>query len=311
MRFSAEAPAAEACFYDEAGRRTDYPSTPLHQEYAEAIEGYGAECDAIADDMAIEKPAWFTEAEADARDFIGTLGFEPRHPIHLLGEHKDISEAGFDDELMIAVANPFDNCIFVRAKRMEMVSDRGGETLVASYLVHELAHVAAERIGLIAFKQRGEEMKASFRTGFITTAGDELTRGTFFEEGFAHFLAGWYRRARDSDYQSVVDVADNPPLVVPSHLQPPDPAMTAGPDGYAMELLAWGAQRRSLMSGSGFVSIMLETRRSETQTDALRAFAQTIEAIRPGLYGELSQLQYGKAAWQIGLQAVHRAITAS
>jgi hypothetical protein len=89
----------------------------------------------------------------------------------------------------------------------------------------------------------------------------------------------------------------------------PYEGMTSGPDGYAMELIAWGLEKKGVMSSAEFVNLGIQTRAQETQTVALRGIARAVNAVEPGLYRSLRELQYGREAWQQGLQQVYAAIT--
>jgi hypothetical protein len=311
MRFGPEAPVAELKLYDTHGVPLVETAAPCFDEYVQEINSYSGYCDEVEVVAGIPKPDWFFRAEAQARRFIKSIGFEGLKPFCLLDEQDEVlQDVGFDDEITVALAIPLYDRIFIRARKLEEMRAARGPLKLAAILVHELAHDTTGRINQMALftKDDPEELSSSFRSGFAICPADGPARGMFLEEGFAHFVSGWFIRSQ-GDYSRVVDVVEPLTITVPDHLEPGKEGMTAGPDGYAIELLAWGAEQKSLMAASDFIATLLDSRRRDTQTGALRTIARIINQIRPDLYTDLQKLEYGRESWEKGLQLVFDAVT--
>jgi hypothetical protein len=173
-------------------------------------------------------------------------------------------------------------------------------------LVHELAHLAGGSTQTISVHNEGAKHPYSkLRSGFVVGADRKpFVRGTFYEEGFATFMSGWYKRTLENPLAPAVPApGESPSLQTPDYYRFRKNSIS-GPDGYAIELLARGLQTRKIMSATEYVAVMLESRRPETRTAALRIFAQAIEAVRPGLYTDLQNLQYGRKPLKRALKLV-------
>ncbi|MBI3889252.1 hypothetical protein HY312_01585, partial [Candidatus Saccharibacteria bacterium] len=145
------------------------------------------------------------------------------------------------------------------------------------------------------------------RSGFIVTNDDKI-RGRFFEEGLAEYVASRYRRRMVGD-QNTLGIVSVPSLAIPEYLVQPDHAMTSGPDGYAIELLAYGVEKKGIMNAEMFTELLLDTRRNNTRLVALRTFAQVLERLETGLYSKLQFVAYDKTSWQDACAYVHSVVT--
>lgn len=253
----------------------------------------------IAEELSVRKPDWFRHAEQDARAFIGSLALDNTAPIVLLKESDRLGEIGmYEPYSTIAHCNNYEPLIFVRRQAARSV-DRYDEHLLGSVLVHELMHSTAPAGTHVLRKRPDGSILEDHRAGLLTEhAGKPL--GLFFEEGLAEFTAGWYRRAKAEGLVPTVDIGINeiPAATLPDHYSYRGMLAISGPDGYAIELMAWGMQRRHILRhASDLVGMMLETRHPQTQTQALREFAQTVEQLEPGLYIHLRNLEYSAENW--------------
>jgi hypothetical protein len=298
-------------FYNVNGARVAESDDPLFGEITAEIDLIGALHREIIDTLAVEKPEWFVSAELEARKFLASLGFDSNTEIYLLKEGEAMDALGLrEPQTTVAETGAFVPHILVRNSRIETCREAQGEEGVASVLVHELAHATVDTVDAVGVELTREDLSLHLRSGWIVTHNGSNV-GEFPEEAFGTFVGAWYRRSRENPLAPCIGITHEPERELPDYLQPFDPSMISGPDGYAFELLAWGAEQRGIMSSSDFVAMLLETRRPETRIVALRAFAQTVERIEPGLYTALQKLHYSKQSWLEGCDRVYEAVMRS
>jgi hypothetical protein len=211
MKLAPELPVQELRFYDEQGRERSINDDPAFQAGLEEIEDCPVYCREIDESLGIESPPWFRACEQDARWFLETLGFDSLKPIQLLAEGTELDDLGFDtddgEDSTIALTNSLYDKIYVRQSKAAAMFQSRGVISITAMLVHELAHDTAHKIEVMAAHRQGEVLSTCLRTGFVTLGLRDTTQGLFFEEGFAHFMAGWYVRTRQDNNLLVVSRA--------------------------------------------------------------------------------------------------------
>jgi hypothetical protein len=311
MRLAAELPVRELQFYDEQGRKCQPEDNPAYQDILEELTEMPAYCRQIDEHLGVDSPRWLGDLERDARRFLGSLGFTNLKPIQLIREGDELEEIGFqkvgETDSVVALTDPFYDKIYVRQEKAAEMLRREGPISTGALLVHELAHDTASKIDVLAVQLQGDDAIMLHRSGFGIMDSKGNPQGLFLEEGFAHFMTGWYVRTKKVDSLTVISRSE-PSMEVPGYYHISDELQVAGPDGYAIELLAYGIEQKGIMPASAFVATMLETRSPDTRTVALRTFAQAIDALRPGLYKNLRELQYSPEQWHAGLSMVHDAV---
>ncbi len=312
-----EIPRIDFHFYNERGVRVKADYDPEFEALQEEPKEMWQTNQSILEELGVKKPEWFVRSEASARLFLGSLGLEEVGEVYLLEEGERLDEIGLrEPKSTVGIVDNFLGHTMMRMVKAEEWQDRFGEVAVTSALVHEFMHGATPKTSSAYCRKNSEgDIDFSFRSGFdvATPKGD---RGLFNEEGMAEFMGGWYRRCAVDPLASVVSIVDFPSPDLPAHYQridrtgKVDTSMVEGPDGYAMELLAWGLDRRGIMTREAFVITMLETRRPDTQLAALRSFAENVNVLRPGLYRDLRDLEYSKENWREGCRQVYDVVTA-
>jgi hypothetical protein len=308
-------------FYDENGVPTGRDYHPSFNEIAgsgsnsEISEAYELD-DKVIKKLAVEKPEWFKSCEVDARKFLSEFDLDVSCPVYLLKEGRLLRQIDIDDPAVVASYDSFTNRVYVRKKRIDEWRDRYGTDFATSGLVHEMAHGTALPVTNFAVHKFGngdEDVTVNFRSGWSTNSRQgEL--GTFYEEAFAKYVAGLYRRRCIDPGASLVSICGNPNLELPPHFNYEcsnngERRMTAGPDGYAIELLAYGVEQKGIMRASDFIRNMFAGRNRDTETEALRVHAWAIEQLEPGLYVYLRGLEYSSENWLEGLRRVHDIVT--
>lgn len=298
-------------FFSVEGRRVEPDNHAYYRDANNVIGESVIKAEQDATSFGIDHPNWFAEADNSARAFMGSLGFTCLRVMVLYPENEELLEEYSLTGSTIAIADPFLPYLAVRHKKAEALYQVGGQEMVGALIVHELSHDTTSTLDRIVVRDKGDGAQWVYRTGLATVDTRNNVRGDFLEEGFAHYLFGWYRRSLRADYtMRVLGIAGMPEPVVPDYYLS-SVAKTAGPDGYAIELLAWGLEQHGHMSANDFIGTLLDSRRLETRTVALRAIAQAINKLQPGLYMALSRLTYSVDDWNRGLGMVHDAATQS
>lgn len=254
-----------------------------------------------------EKSGAFEQQEADARLFMQELGFTNLPKVHLLNDDPDDDYKFWSKPTVIAQHDALFSVIYFRNQRLNdlHMHDNG---LVAKTLVHEFVHATRPHDNYYLQLNSDDAPWYFTRSGFSIQSKREH-EGSFYEEAFAEYITSCYTRSLAGDNRAI-GIEGMPGLDLPEYLQPADPAMTAGPDGYAMELIAYGLEKRGLLSTEDFKQLLINTRHLETQAESLRIFAYLVEKLEPGLYTKLRKLEYGKENWQQALETVHSIVTA-
>jgi hypothetical protein len=255
--------------------------------------------------LGIEKPDWFIEAEDEARDFVGSHALQNDFAITLLPE-KDWKDAVSNDSTK-AISYSTTGDIFVNERLITQTHEQAGLPQVGGTLVHELIHSTATIDTVTIRKRSDESYTTSYRSGFGITRGRQRF-GAFYEEALATTMDGWFRRTRDNPLAPPVDTNMSPSKTLPTHFQNVT-AKVSGPDGHALELIAWGLEKRSIMPASTFIGLALASRRKVTQALALRGFAVAVDCLQPGLYRRLRSVTYGADAWNQARDDVYGIVT--
>lgn len=308
-------PTVQFVYYDEYGRQVDQSYDPLFSELAAEPKEIYEQHQRIIRELAINKPKWVVTAEEIARRFLRQrVGIVSTAPVYLLREDPMLDDIGLSTlPSTVAAVDPFLGHIMAREGKLRDVYDEAGLHGAAGVFVHEGFHAAAPLGSIALHKTASDEVALRFRSG-LATDGTKGIQGMFFEESPAVMLQAMCASKKKSLQPDLCAVA-TPSLELPpryAQIQQPEKGKDmriAGPDGYAMELLAWTAERRSIMPAHEFVWLFLATRWPEHQTQALRQLPKIVNAIRPGLYAELRGLQYGYEEWRKGLELVYEAAT--
>lgn len=298
----------DVAYYDEQGKRATRESDERFESPHRHFDYDNRAYDYTVYYHGVEKNENFLQQENAAREFWKDLGFEELPEVYLIeNEPKDHINIR-QKPTTIACYHSLLNIIVMREERVSELQDAGDRLVVAKALVHEFAHATNPQkyLGVRAIK--GEEFPWYYgRSGFDMNVKNEA-QGSFYEEGFAEFMASRYVRLLDGDVRPI-GIDDEPRRELPSYFRQADLAMTCGPDGYAMELIGYGLDKRGTMSAGQFVELLLDTRKDETQVDALRAFARAVESLQPGLYTKLRKLNYGKETWREACDLVYEIAT--
>lgn len=283
---------------------------PAFEESIQSLDDMHDLYQAAVDELGTTKPAWFRQAESDARNFMGSLTLDVGHvEVVLLKEGEPLRDIGMHEPpTTIAQASDYEPLIFVRRAKAARLLRRYGQGMIGSMLVHEFTHGTAPPGTQVYRKGSDGETQMDFRLGLAQQHGGRVL-GLFFEEGLAEFMAGWYRRTQVG-IAPTISIASRPSEQLPEHFDYGDMRAVSGPDGYAVELMAWGMQRhRILHQAADLVSIMLETHHPETQTGALREFARAVESLEPGLYDHLRHLEYSAESWHNACRDIYHIVT--
>ncbi len=292
-------------FYTANGRSLDERDRDYIDSTIDTFhtQGYEAEVETLKN-FETEKSAVFIQQEARAREFMDIFEFTNLAPVHIVDDDPN-DVFGFQDPATTIAMVPahLDAIIFRQARLVETNMYKNPDQ-IAGTVVHEFSHLASpkEHIGIQADSviRRGRDHG---RSGF-TVRSESTWEGVLFEEGFAEYMASRYIRMQRGDMRTI-GIEGIPKAQIPDYLLPPEADMLSGLDGYIMELLAYGLAKKEVMSTDSFADLLLDTRRDTTHVGALRAFAQAVETIEPGLYMMLRRLEPDKTNWAIACSYVH------
>lgn len=246
----------------------------------------------------------FRTAVCDARDFLSTLGLGHTATSHLISAEGRRS-IGVEWKASFSGAS---NQIHLFADTLQDLAREEGDESLAATLVHEGIHVTRAKRTLGLTRYPDEQPHWISRFGFkVLKKGVEC--GVFYEEGLAEYAAGLYRRRKADPKGSFISLSQTeyPSDRIPDHYS--TNMQVAGPDGYAIELLAYGIERKGIAEADVFIQSLLSSRRQASAVESLRAVAHMINALRPGLYTELRSLQYSREEWRHGLSLAYEAAT--
>jgi hypothetical protein len=296
-------------FFRPSGARYNDPNGKWRAYFAERDAQTTNEWQSHIDRFGVEKNATFVQQEESARDYLKSLGFDISVDVYLVDDDPDDVVGICEVETTSAIVISEVDGIFIRQSRLCELGMYDNPTTIGRLIVHELAHATQsfDRFNIYVGVPKPGTYKEYYRCGFHVSNGRE-TQGVFYEEGFADFVASRYQRMLDNDNRAI-GIDSTPDLALPYYFQKLDPEKVPGPDGYAMELIAYGLDRKGIMTPDTFVDLLLDTRRPETQLVALRAFARSVEALEPGLYKMLQTMEYGKENWEIACSYVHNLVT--
>lgn len=278
-------------------------------------------------ECAVPKPDWFLAAEKRARRFVKGLGLLAAKGQQVIladvaGLEQSRTIFPHDSETHTTDAQ-YDKYfgVVMRYSLAEQAHREGKGLAIRAILTHELVH-SAEYIGKTmtqiydpAAGAWSISQRAGFQLGEITASGQAIERGAFFDEGIAEFAGSLLvRRAKDPTC-SLISFDELPPPELPSHylsiqLDKGVP-YTAGYDAYAMELLAWGTQKKGVLAADDFIGALLDSHSLDqpTRLKAFRTVATSTDKLEPGLYPYLRDLTHTRENWQDGLAAVYRAVS--
>lgn len=270
----------------------------------------------------VEKPEWFREQERSARRFVDSLGLVAARGTQITivdPRTTKIAKAAFpwDEPNFKAKAMHWPrNGILIRNTIVDLAEAKTEPEAVGKILAHELVH-AAEYCDTNYYQQyhkKSKKWRAHHRSGFSTKRADETERGMFYDEAVAEYVAGLYTRRLDDPQSELVSIDDEPSSDLPAHYtdyvvslgNPP----VAGPDGYSIEMLAWGAEQKGVCSRDDFIAAALGTYSLDktVRLASYRHFARAIDAVQPGLYPHLRDLKYGRESWREAQKTVYEAL---
>ena len=262
--------------------------------------------------IAVAKPVWFSSMEADSREFLGKNGFHNLPPVFLLPECPELEDLNMSpSENAYAQTDYLHRFALVRRSKLQEVRQYDGRDKAASVLVHELAHLTLRHVSL-SFRQ---DEFAGIKAGFVYE-DQTKKRGFFLEEAFAAYLGGQYVLHKITGRRLPYSFIGEPQPYIPEHYRFMDEGHarfgstgTMGPDGYALEMLMWGAEQRGIMEAQTFWGNMRAIRNKTSQAYGMRHIIRAINAIQPGLYDMLSHLEYNRENWQDGCALVYEAVT--
>jgi hypothetical protein len=305
-------PTVEFSFYNEYGSQVDESYEPSFTEVAsEPTELYDV-YQRVIRELSIDKPKWMIGSEVIARKFLRcTLGIASTTPIFMLQEDGMLDEIGLrEPPSTIAMVEPFLGSIIVRGQKLRQVYDDAGLYGVAGVLAHEGFHSEASLRTLALQKEKEGEVQVRGRWG-LGTEGPKGQLGVFAEEGSAVMFQALCM-SKSKSLRPTLPSSVQPTIELPEVYQRihnlGGVERAAGPDGYAMELLAWSAEQRKIMKAADFMRMIVASRKHEAAIEPLRQLPKVINAIQPGLYARLLHLPYGKEGSQAGLEIVHEAV---
>ena len=293
----------------------DSVSSRLQARYTEHVARLADQYQYTIDTFSIEKSPIFLAEEEKARQYIQSLGFSIDTPIFLI-DKEDPDDLAVIHECLgtYAWVSEIVNAIIVRQSQLEECKMYETPASIGSLLVHELAHAAAPEKTNDCFFWLQEIQPEQFkrheygRTGFNVLNGSRA-EGTFYEEAFAQYVAGRYLRSLHGDMRAIgLDDTMAQRQELPAYFQPPRSDAVCGPDAYTLELIAMGLEKKDVITTDDFAALLLATRHQETQLEALRAFAQAVDMLEPGLYTHLRKLKYGKG-WPAACEHVRSLVT--
>lgn len=269
----------------------------------------------------VEKPTWFVSAERSARGFIAGLGLTAAKGCHVSlvdivsSEQENAVSMNQDPQLRWDAYHSRHYGIVFRKEAAMASYEKWGKLGIGKLLAHELTHAAQGVSPVVYYNWNGDGWDSLYRQGLSLNACEQ-EYGRFFTEGIPEFNAGLYVRrmlhGRNTPLIPQDSLSNGKQL--PEHFRnynvPKQQITLAGPDGYSIELLAAGAEKMGIVPASTFMQSAYDTYSPDAHTRLLghRNFARTLDAIRPGLYKELRDLQHGLADWQVGLAAVRSAV---
>lgn len=291
--------------------RFDDPEGDLEYQAFDAKEIKAV--DGMLDTFAIAKSEIFLDQESKARRFISSLGMVATAPIFLVDEDP-VDPIGIRAlPTCHAMVDTLVRSAFVRQKRLIDCDMYSAPETIGKLLAHELAHATYFGNARHVWYPDGDvygDQKGYSRNVFSVHSGGK-SEGYFYEEAFGEYVGARYLRSVWGDNRPIgIERADILADGLPSHFRQLDPEKIPGPDGYAMELIAFELERRGSMSSEAFTQVLFATRHDSTQVGALRTFAQAIESLQPGLYTDLRKLQYGKRAWIDACDRVRKIVLA-
>ena len=300
-------PRLTLSFYDEHWR--ELPEYQAAQDLNSATKHYARNDDSFIEGVArlsVKKPDYFVAKEARARAYYDRLGFNDLSELYLITD--DATDADLlhfeSPETAIAQQYPRYDVILAMKKHIDnlrAVDDNYIDTAIAHELFHATTIPKVPHANFIR-STRGKKYKMHFRSGFIVD-----NEGWFFEEGAAVFMAANYVRSLNGDNKPL-GITGPPGPDLPEYIAVPDSKMTAGPDGYAIELIGYFAVQSGAMSAENYNNMLLDTRRERMRSRALRTFARLVDDIEPGLYVKLRKLEYGKKSWEDGLMMTYQGV---
>jgi len=271
----------------------------------------------------VEKPSWFKEQESNARSFVSSLGLVGAKgtQITVVNPHTpEINKAAFSmdsDDRIAKGMNWQHEGIMIRDLVLDEASKMEKPEITGKIMAHELVHSAEfyDNKFYNRFDKQTRKWRRDFRQGFQTKSKNTANRGMFYAEAVAEYVGGLYvRRGQDSDCELVsvdMPLADT----LPEHYADYEvdfgvPAI-AGPDGYAMELLAWGVEQKGIIDRDSFIRSALGTYSLDAavRLPSYRQFASSIDGLEKGLYVHLRDLEYGHESWQAAQAKVHSVVT--
>lgn len=300
----------DLCIFDSAGKRV----TEADEEYEQPLkvindyltQKLGENAAQLAQYEIADESGIFTESAEEAEKFLLTLGLRSNASFHSISrEGREALEVEWQ-----ASYCEVNNQIDLYADKLIETRRNFGSTALRAIFVHECIHATKPRgsFGLSNFPKGSTRWIQ--RGGFqvLNTSGDVY--GGFYEEGFAEYIAGLYTRRENDPTASMISVPTDelPPIELPSHYR--SEAKVAGFDGYAIELLAYGLERKGIAGADTLINAFIASRHKETEASSLRTIARLIDQVKPGLYTELQKLKYGREEWQHGLSLVYEAVTA-
>lgn len=276
---------------------------------------------ALLQKYVVEKPDWLISAERSARRFVRGLGLEACRGAQVtlvdVTNPDDVKKIfPYDNDVTSTDAqNSYYYGILLRQDRTRLAYAHKGRVAVGRTIVHELTHAAEWQSPTVLnfYDSEADTWVMASRQGQMLNLGG-TSYGQFFSEGVAEFNAGLFTRRQQHPNCPIVSITDCPTLELPAYYSDyrPDKGVpyVVGPDGYGVELLAWGMQEKGVTSAEDFISKAHATYSQDpsVRLDGLRRFATHVDAIRPGLYRDLRNLEYGHQAWQEGLRMIHEAV---
>jgi hypothetical protein len=311
-RVTIPSPEINFSFYAQSGAIRGGNTSPLFEEFVSVPEAIRAEHEQVINEYGRQKSEIFLEQENSARSYWQELGFANLPEVYVVDDDPDDVLVVRDLPLTIAQVDAYLGHVIVRQSRLDDTNMEQDPIMLGSMLVHEFGHATSGSVTDISVQEHDDrEWDLHMRLGFMMdTPGGQ--RGGLFEEMFGAYHASRYHRHMHGDDRAI-GIEGTPTVELPEYMLPPDPAMTAGPDGYIAELLAYGLEQKNILSAEDFFELLLETRRTDdrqARTLALRAFAQSVDSLESGLYTMLHRQQRSKQGWIDASRYVHGVVTA-
>lgn len=306
---SPEVVLPEFVFYDSQCRRRAVDNFGTGRQFLEETQDDVVQTIGKLDTVKLPKPAWLLESELSVRRFFGSLGLDNSAELVLMADDEPLLQEYALGDKIIAGTTHTPHRILVKHDAIHNIRRDNGDECVGLIIAHEFGHASAPVPAVVGLQECEDDTSVLYLREGFQVMGKEKTRNAFLEEGFAHYMGGWYRRIQMGDWQRVIGIGSSPTPEVPHYLDAGTKSKMVGRDGYAMELLAWGAERMGVMTANDFVAALLESRSADTRLTALRSITRVINTIRPGLYGELSKVEFTPSDWDRGFTMVYEAVT--